>query len=249
MKKSLLLIILFLIFNTAFSQDYIYLMNGKKVAATVLEVSKEKIRYHALDDPEGVTRELSVNDVYMIAYRNGKEEIFGLNIPVRREKYFSNGKNENYSLSFGGGESYGFIGLRFQHRWGGLQGWAYHVGVGLSPYGTPEHQTTFNFSAGMKYFFYKGWYLDLQFGTFPTGRPKPTTSDTLHSTDINFQEFDVRTAYGISFLLGGDWYINRFVGFNAAMGAAYNLTKPGYKRTEVAVDFGFFVRILDNRKK
>ncbi len=110
MKQIFLFISFLFIFNTSFSQDYIYLLNGKKVASTVLEISKEKIRYHAADDPEGLVREVASREVYMISYRNGKEEIFGIEKPRRQEKYFSNEKNEYYALSMGIGQSHGFSG-------------------------------------------------------------------------------------------------------------------------------------------
>ncbi len=71
MKKSLLLLFFYFIFSTTFSQDYIYPVNGKKIAALVLEVSKEKIKYHAINYPEGIIREIPRNDVYMIYYHNG----------------------------------------------------------------------------------------------------------------------------------------------------------------------------------
>jgi len=140
--------------------------------------------------------------------------------------------------------------VRFQHRWGKIQGLAYHAGVGISPYGTPEHQATINFSAGMKYYFYKGWYLDLQFGTIPVQNLNPPVKDTsLHTTDLNLNDISIRTAYGIIGMIGGDWFFNRYVGINAAMGAAVNLTKPGYDPVVFAVDFGFFFKILDKRRR
>ena len=250
MKKSLLLLFFYFIFSTTFSQDYIYPVNGKKIAALVLEVSKEKIKYHAINDPEGIIREIPRNDVYMIYYHNGIVEPLGLKIHGRREKYFSRGKNQNYSLSFGGGESYGFLGLRFQHRWGRIQGWAYHAGVGLSPFGAPEHPATINFSVGMKYFFYKGLYWDLQFGTIPVAKINPNKIDTtFHSKDLNIGNLFDRTAYGITAMIGGDWFFYKYVGLNIGMGVAFNMTKPGYSPAVFAVDLGFFFKIPDKRKK
>jgi hypothetical protein len=113
MKQIFLLVFFLFIFSTSFSQDIIYLMNGQKVAATILGVSKEKIRYHMTDDPDGLIREIASREVYMITYRNEKEEIFGIHLPQRSEKYFSNGKNEYNSLSLGFGESHGFLGSGF----------------------------------------------------------------------------------------------------------------------------------------
>jgi len=155
MKQILLLVSFLFIFSASFSQDIIYLLNGKKVTGTVMEVSNEKIRVHVMDDPDELIREIASREVYMITYRNGKEEIFGIQIPRRSEKYFSNGKNEYNSLSLGFGESHGYFGLRFQHRWGGIQGWGYHAGIGISPFGTAEHLATLNFSAGVKISFTK----------------------------------------------------------------------------------------------
>jgi hypothetical protein len=250
MKHILLLLTFLFISAVSFSQDFIYFLHGKKITAMVLQISKDKLRYHAIDDPEGVIRDSPIRDIFMIQYRNGKEEIFGLNLHGQREKFFSNGKDQYYSLAFGGGVNYGFFGFRFQHRWGKIQGWAYHAAVGLSPYGTPEHPATIDFSVGMKYFFYKGWYLDLGFGSIPVKDLTPSVKDTsLHSADLNLQDISVRTAYGIICTIGGDWFFNRYVGVNADMGAAFNLTRPGYSPVMFAINIGFFFKILDKRKK
>jgi hypothetical protein len=241
MKKSLLLLSLFFILITTFSQDYIYLLKGKKIAAIVLEVSQEKIKYHVMDDPQGVIHEIAVSEVYMISYQNGKVDLLGSKIHGRKEKYFTYGKNQNYSLAIGGGPSYSCFGLRFQHRWGGLQGWAYHAGVGISD--------IICFSAGMKYFFYKGWYLDLQFGAMPVAKVNPTTVDTTFHGDINFSNLFQKTAYGIIVMIGGDWFFYRYVGLNVGMGGAFNVTKPGYSPAVFAIDLGFFCKIPDKKKK
>ncbi len=251
MKQILLVFSFFFIFSTSFSQDYIYFLNGKKTASTVLEVSKEKIRYHAPDDPEGLVREVASREVYMITYRNGKEEIFGSKKTVRPEQYFSNGKNEYYSLSMGIGQSHGFLGVRFQHRWGGLQGWGYHAGIGISPFGTSEHPVTLNFSAGGKFFFYKGWFLGVQFGTFAIQKMKeytPVDTSKIHNYHNNYHD-DIRTACGPSIMVGGDWLFSRYFGITGDLGVSFNVSRPGFEATMVAVDLGFIYRFPGKKKQ
>jgi hypothetical protein len=245
MKQILLLVSFLFIFSASFSQDIIYLLNGKKVTGTVMEVSNEKIRVHVMDDPDELIREIASREVYMITYRNGKEEIFGIQIPRRSEKYFSNGKNEYNSLSLGFGESHGYFGLRFQHRWGGIQGWGYHAGIGISPFGTSEHPATINFSAGVKYFFYKGWFIDLQFGTFPADKMITTKTDT--NKYYNYHD-SVRTAYGPSLMIGGDWFFNRYFGLTADMGFSVNVTRPDFNPVQFALDFGFIFRLPERKR-
>jgi len=240
MKKSLLSLSLFFILTSSFSQDNIYFIRGKKVEANVLEISRDKITFHLADDPDGVTREVSPVDVYMIKYRNGKEEIFGVKPHGRIEKYFSNGKNEYYLLSVGVGQSHGFLGLRFQHRWGGLQGWGYHFGIGVSPYGTAEHPATLSFSAGGKFFFFKGCFVDLQFGTFPIDKMVKVQADTGKRYYYNDS---IRTAYGPSLMVGGDWLFNRYFGLTGGMGVSLNVSRPDFNAFQFAVDFGLIFRI------
>lgn len=132
--------------------------------------------------------------------------------------------------------NYGFFGFRFQHRWGGIQGWAYHAGIGLS-----------GISAGMKYFIYKGLYVDLQFGSMLVAKIHPTNTDTTFHGDINFSNTSV--AYGFTAMIGGDWFFYRYVGLNAGMGVSYNITNPGYTPAVFAFDFGFFFKFPDKRKK
>jgi hypothetical protein len=245
MKKIYSFILFLIIFNTSFSQDYIYFFNGKKVGATVLEVTRRKISYREADDPADLVRTVSPHEVYMITYRTGKEEILGLRSKYRQEKFYSNGKNNYYGLSVGIGQSHGFFGMQFQCRWGSLQGWGYHGGIGVSPFGTPEHPATLNFSVGWKYYFYKGWFLGLQFGSFPVKKleeVRPT--DTSHMVHYNYNiNENIRTAYGLTIMTGGDWMINRYFGFNGDLGVSINVTRPDYTGSAVAVDFGVIFRI------
>jgi len=59
-----------------FAQDIIITNDARKIEAKILEVSKTEIKYKELDNLEGPTFILSVEDINSIIYANGKVELY-----------------------------------------------------------------------------------------------------------------------------------------------------------------------------
>jgi len=246
MKQALLVIVVFISSEHAISQDTLYFSNGRKVSASVIDANPENIRYHLTEEPDYMIRKIGTRKIFMIKYRTGREEIIRARQDKYGEPYFSRGKNDFYALSAGIGQSHGFGGIMFEHRWGQTQGWGYHAGIGVAPFGTAEHKATVNFSAGGKFYFYRGFYIDLQFGTLPATKKITAWDDTLK----RYYTYDtVRMAYGPSLLVGWDWLFNRYFGLTFSIGCSVNATRPGYDPFQVAVDFGLIGRLPEKEKR
>jgi hypothetical protein len=244
MKQFLLLFLILSFAKLSFPQDTLYLANGRKVCAGIIETNPENIRYHLPEEPNSMIRRISPHKVYMIKYRNGREEIIRARQDKYGENYFSRGKNDFNAISAGIGLSHGFGGLLFEHRQGQFQGWGYHAGIGVAPFGTAEHLATINFSAGAKYYYYKGLFIDLQCGTIPARKAITVWVDSLK----RYNTFDtIRIAYGPSLLVGWDWLFNRYFGLTFSIGCSVNVTRPTFNPFMVAVDFGIVGRLPEKK--
>jgi len=245
MKQIFLLLFIFSSAIPSHSQDTLYLLNGRKISASVIDGNSEFIRYHLSYEPDYMIRKIGPKKIYMIKYRSGQEEILRNRPDKYREYYFSKGKNDFNALSIGIGQSHGFGGIMFEHRWGQIQGWGYHAGIGVAPFGSAEHMATVNFSAGAKFYFFKGIFIDLQFGTIPTSKRVSGWDDTLKQT---YYYDSLRIAYGPSLLVGCDWLFNRYFGMTFSIGCSVNATRPGFDPLLVAVDFGIIGRLPEKKK-
>lgn len=61
---------------SAFAQDYVTKRTGEDIAAIVDEVGPDYIRYRLWEEPEGVTYTVRKNDILMIRYATGRNEVF-----------------------------------------------------------------------------------------------------------------------------------------------------------------------------
>ncbi len=231
MKPISTTVFLCLVFLTSFSQDLIYLKNGEKIEGKIIEITIESIKYKAIDYLEGPIRNIQLYDVYMVKYENGKEEFFKIENPTNKskERFFSNKKNIYYiSIAPGFGQSYGGIGIRLQGRIGKIIGFGYHAGVGYFPEINGLKPAIW-YSGGCKFFWYKAWYLDFQFGSVAQYK-------------VYDHGYKYGTAYGPSVLIGGDWFFNKYVGMNGAIGGAFNVTQKKVETAFVTLDIGFVVK-------
>jgi hypothetical protein len=73
--RSLFLCLLF-IGKISFAQDLIVYKNGDEVKAKVLSVNREDISYKKWDNVEGPTYTISIDEVFMIKYKNGTKDVF-----------------------------------------------------------------------------------------------------------------------------------------------------------------------------
>ncbi len=76
-----LLSLLFFSITSLFAQDQIQLVNGDFISGWVLEVGQE-IRYRQADFPDGPVYVLLRQEVAMITYTNGREELFNVSTPT-----------------------------------------------------------------------------------------------------------------------------------------------------------------------
>jgi len=88
MKKVVLSLILFLfaLGFSSFSQDIMYLKDGSKEEAKVLEITSQDISYKKSSNPEGPTYVINREEVVLITFANGEYELIGTVATVRMEK-------------------------------------------------------------------------------------------------------------------------------------------------------------------
>ncbi|MFD3001794.1 hypothetical protein ACFS7Z_15580 [Pontibacter toksunensis] len=80
MKRNLILILLTLLLQNAFAQDYIVKVNGEEIPARVLEITLEEILYHQPDSSAEVVLRLPKTEVFMVRFENGAKEVFSENL-------------------------------------------------------------------------------------------------------------------------------------------------------------------------
>ena len=76
MKKTLIVIILFLIIGSLSAQDKIYFNDGSKIEAKVLVVSEYIVQYKKFENQSGPTFEIGISKINMIIYENGSHQMF-----------------------------------------------------------------------------------------------------------------------------------------------------------------------------
>jgi len=226
------------------SQDVIYMRSGEKIDAVVTEVSKMEIKYKEFQFQDGPVRAINPASVYMIRYSNGKEEFFrpDPHDPVEKKwvakkSYYENGNNTYFaSFALGHGPSYGWIGIRYQGRYGKELGFGWHAGAGVFPAMRNIDNTHFFYSGGLKFFYFRGLYVDVQYGSFAA----------VSETDYNGWDYTTRdiVLYGPSFTTGLDWFFNRYIGINAAIGCSYdvNEVKQHGRHVFPAIEWGVVVK-------
>lgn len=76
MRTILILSFLFVFVNVK-SQDTLYLKNGNFIAAKVIEIGTQEIKYKKVQNPDGPMYVINKADVAMIEYASGYKDIFG----------------------------------------------------------------------------------------------------------------------------------------------------------------------------
>lgn len=76
MKKTLIVITLFLMIGSLSAQDKIYFNDGSLIEAKVLVVSESKVQYKIFDNQSGPTFEIGLSKINMIIYENGSHQMF-----------------------------------------------------------------------------------------------------------------------------------------------------------------------------
>jgi len=224
-----LAISLIVIPSLSFSQDIIYLRSGEKIEASIKEVSKAEIKYVEFNYQDGPIHIINPATVYMVRYKSGTEEFFqpDPHDPVEKKwlaknNFFKNGCDKYFaSFGLGHGPSYGWMGLRYQGRIGKEQGFGWHLGGGIFPnlgMFSIDH-TYFLASGGLKFFFFRGMYIDLQYGSFLV------IEDNRYYEYSNYHYYEPKDVilHGPSLTFGGDWFFNKYIGINAGVGFSYDV--------------------------
>ncbi|MBE0646214.1 MAG: hypothetical protein IH596_00350 [Bacteroidales bacterium] len=215
----------------AVAQDMIYLRSGEKIEAKIEEVSKLDIKYKEYNYLDGPIHVINPATVYMIRYKSGTEEFFQPDPRdpvekkwVSRNNFYKNGCNKYFaSFAVGHGPSYGWIGIRYQGRIGKEIGFGWHAGGGIFPNlgMLAIDRSHFLYSGGLKFFFYRGMYVDLQYGTFMVIKDNRYYNYD-YSSSYRYEPKDV-ILHGPSMTCGGDWFFNKYIGINAAVGFSYDV--------------------------
>lgn len=72
MKKLLFVPVCLLVIGNALAQDIITTVDAQQIRAKITEVSKDAVKYHEFDNPDGRTYVLRKEDISAIQYQNGK---------------------------------------------------------------------------------------------------------------------------------------------------------------------------------
>ena len=218
MKRTLFLLLFGLASALLFAQDVIVKRNGDQIKSKILEITAESIKYKDFDFQDGPIRNIKISDVAIILYENGKRESFTQpqnqavsqvsreEVSAEKETPRNTYKGNYFMLGSGFGNSYGIVGYKAQARFGGKVGFGFHCGIGFIP---DEDQIAF--SAGLKFFPYKGLYLNTQMGAL-------RYRDYFSASGFSYDETDWE--FCPSFLVGIDqvWGRKVGIGFNAALG-------------------------------
>jgi len=151
----------------------------------------------------------------------------------KKDNFYLLKADKNISFAIGAGDSYGgYLGLRFQQRFGDIMGFAYHIGTGAYLDGT-KYGGSVGFNAGIKYYMYKWYYADISYGWLKRR--------ITHGAGID--------EYGTSFKVGLDFFVTPSIGFNAALGFASGSFNPGFQIDYFAFDFGLVIAIRNKNIK
>jgi|GEM_PF-3981099 len=150
-------------------------------------------------------------------------------------KYFLMRKNKYLSIGVGWGIQYaGFLGLRFQQRFGNVVGFGYHLGIGLSGWRLEDYGG----SAGLKFFLYKGLFIDCS-----AAYMRFTKTTYVNNIKVSEEKYwDVVTGM----MVGYDWLFGKNFGFNLDGGwliAMSDIQRPIIRSMIPFFDIGFIVKI------
>ena len=102
LKIAATLSIIFLSFCAAQAQDIIHRKNGKTIAAKIVEINPDDVKYKMFDQQSGATFTIDINLVKKVVFENGtvhnftKEEVSSIDNP----ELYSDQKRTAYKISF-----------------------------------------------------------------------------------------------------------------------------------------------------
>lgn len=75
--KKLIILFFVLLIHDVFSQDTIYLKDGSKYAAKIIEINANDIKYKKFNNQDGPLYSDSKTNIIKIRYENGMSDVFG----------------------------------------------------------------------------------------------------------------------------------------------------------------------------
>jgi len=84
--KIILTLILGLCFIKSYSQDKLFKPDGTKLEVKVLEVTQTEIKYKKWSNQDGPTYTITKNEVMMILYQNGENEVINISTTIPNNK-------------------------------------------------------------------------------------------------------------------------------------------------------------------
>jgi hypothetical protein len=76
MKRFLFFAVCLFVTNLVWSQDVLTLQSGEEVKVKVVEVTSNELKYKKFENLNGPVYNMSLKNVFMIAYENGSKDIF-----------------------------------------------------------------------------------------------------------------------------------------------------------------------------
>lgn len=263
MKLILIVLFLGLLSNILTAQDLIIKRNGDQINSKIVEISSKTIKYKEYDFLEGPDRIIELKEVSKIKYENGRIEVINeikespapvvhRESPTPQEKPVvplvkKNSYDGNYfMLAVGVGPSYGGSGIRGQFRFGGTTGFGIHAGIGYNQDAEPWYSGPFGIgydglraSAGIKFFPYKGIYINTQVGFLGHYRYYSGSDSYYGSNYYNWVDEGLKIAPSVLSGVDMEWGDKVGFGFNIGIGVTFI---PRYENFYLVADVGFVVR-------
>lgn len=179
---------------------------------------------------DGLSMNSNLNDFPKRVYEINIFENYSEHKTVRSWKTRRNTGGNYFSLGLGVGNSYGGYGLRVQYVFNRTAKIGIHGGAGLMP-SMGDSKYILLSSIGVQYYLLPNLYADIQFSSFGEGL---TFSDCEGVSPIE-------KIYGPGILIGYDWFLTEYFGFNAGAGASLDLSafKTG---VNVSFDLGLLFK-------
>ncbi len=263
MKRISIVLFLGLLCNIINAQDVIIKLNGDEINSKIIEISSKSIKYKVFDFQEGPDRIIELDEVSKIKYENGRIEVINTvkesptpvvveksHVPQEKPAVVSVKKDSydgNYfMLALGIGPSYGGSGMRVQGRFGGTTGFGIHAGIGYNQDAEPWYEGPFGIgydeihaSAGLKFFPYKGIYINTQVSYLGKYRYYYGYDSYYGGYSYNWENEGLKIAPSLLSGVDMEWGDTVGFGFNAGLGVTFI---PRYEEFYFVADLGFVIR-------
>jgi len=239
MKKLILIITLFVsmtVFGQSKYTDIVYPADSEDTISNcnIIQVKDGNV---ILFEHHGVVQKLAAKAIVwdskyydLLGYLEQDSETsssdLGLEIDAEKEKqlpYLERGDNDYAALGIGFGNAYGGIGGQFQIRGGKMIGFGLHLGAGYFPSPNQGFQSSFGWTAGAKFYYFKALFLNVTYGV------------------VALTSYG-NTGNGPSLLLGGDFIFTKRVGLNVAAGVSRYSGENGF-----TMDLGLLIKLKSNK--